>query len=135
MNARRVRTNHRHCPPSPARPLPYSQRTGLPGQSRHCSWWDGCDGLTLCTPYRRVQCLDCRDSLDTVLDETVAMVSPPYRRVQWGISAFQGSRNSLEAATSTCFWLTTLALIPIDIHSGMLKKHLHCPSCKFLSLG
>jgi len=41
----------------------------------------------------------------------------PYRHVQWAIStfldsAFQDSRNDLEAETSTCFLLTALAFTP-----------------------
>jgi len=49
----------------------------------------------------------------------------PYSRVQWAISTFQDKQNDLEAsgscaATSTCFWLTTLALTPTDI------RHRHC---------
>ena len=54
------------------------------------------------------------DSLGTVLSETVVTVSlsAPLGPVQWAISTFQDSRNDLdlEAVTSTCFGLTTIAL-------------------------
>jgi len=59
-----------HHPPSPARLLPHSQSTGLPGS---------------------------RDSLGSVLSETIATVYlvHPYYHMPWAISAFQDSRNDL----------------------------------------
>ena len=62
-----------------------------------------------------------RDRLGTVLSETV-MTSEQLGH--WG----QPERSHLEAATYTCFRLTTLALTPTDIHhrhrnhGGMLKN-------------
>jgi len=75
-------------------------------------------GVRFPTPKRQ-HCRHRRDSLGTVLSETVATVSlsAPLGPVQWAISAFQDSRNDLdlEAATSTCFGLTTIALTPTNI--------------------
>ena len=90
-------------------------------------------------PTRKQQdCRDSRDSLDTVLSETVMTVSLSASAtivctVQWTFSAFQDSRNYLVSKPK--FRLTTIALTPTDIHhrhsGGMstLKKHRHLPSC------
>jgi len=97
VNARRVQStltrSWRHRPPSPR-------------------------GVRFPTPKRQ-HCRHSRDSLGTVLSETVATVSlsAPPRSCAVSNCTFQDSRNDLdlEAATSTCFGLTTIALTPTNI--------------------
>ena len=78
-------------------------------------------------PTRKRQ--DCQDSLGTVL-------RPSKEQDRNDLEL-----KPLEAATSTCFRLTVVALTPTNIHirhrhrqrGVMSKKHRHRPSCKFLS--
>ena len=96
-------------------------------------------------PTRKWQ--DCRDSLGTVLSETVVTVSlsAPIVACSEQLTHCRTTRTILKprAATSTCFQLTTLAkLTPTDIHQqhrhrcGMSKNTANdrvANSCHFIS--
>jgi len=94
------------------------------------------------TTHKQQDCRDSRDSQSTVLSETVTAVSFSALPTVACSQKLVHSKTAgyLKAATSTCFWLTTLVVTLTDIRrhhryqhrSGMSKKHRHRPNYKFM---